>query len=195
MSEFNLTLTGSKPLIMHNAQLSDPLNKYARAMKEISAKRKKTDADHEEMARREFEGGLYFDQDLGPIIPAANIKATIAEGAKKLKLGKAVKQDLQITDTVTPLVYKGPRDLDGLWGDGIGESPFVSRASVKVQTSRVMRTRPIFHTWALEVSGYYDETTFDEDVLNDVLGYAGRVGLGDWRPEYGTFTHELEVTK
>lgn len=191
MSEFTLTLTGTKPMIMHNAQLSDPLNKWSKAMKEISAKRKKVDADHLEMARLEFMGGMYYDTDLGPVVPAANIKATIAEGAKKLKLGKAVKQDLQITDLVTPLVYKGPRDLDSLWGDG--ESEFVSRASVKVQTSRVMRTRPIFSGWTLEVSGYYDENTFDKSTLNDVLGYAGRVGLGDWRPEYGTFTHELEV--
>ncbi|MEJ4100888.1 hypothetical protein V5S96_11050 [Corynebacterium mastitidis] len=191
MTVFRLTLTGTKPVLLHNAQLSDPMNRWAREMKAISAKRKKTDEDHIELARLEFMGSLYYDADLGPVLPAQNIKAALIAGAKKLKLGKVVQSDLQLTDQVTPLAYKGPRDLEGLWGDG--ESAFVNRASVKVGMSRVMRTRPMFASWAAEVEGFFDETSLNLADVQQVLEYAGRAGIGDWRPEFGTFTAQIEV--
>lgn len=192
MKSFTLTMMGTAPMLVHNAQLSDPLNKWAKEMKKVSAKRTKTEDDHLEMSRLEFYGGMYYDADLGPVIPAMNIEATLVNGAKKIKLGKAVTQGLRITDQVTPIIYKGPRDMAGLWGNG--ESEFVNRASVKVGMARVMRTRPMFTNWALEVSGVYDESIFDEDVINEICQYSGTlIGIGDWRPRFGTFTHELEV--
>ena len=192
MKSFVLTMMGTAPMLVHNAQLSDPLNKWAREMKKVSSKRTKTEDDHLELSRLEFYGGMYYDADLGPVIPAMNIEATLVNGAKKIKLGKAVTQGLRITDQVTPIIYKGPRDMAGLWGDG--ESEFVNRASVKVGMARVMRTRPMFTNWALEVSGVYDESIFDEDVINEICTYSGTlIGIGDWRPRFGTFTHELEV--
>ena len=192
MKSFVLTMMGTAPMLVHNAQLSDPLNKWAKEMKKVSSKRTKTEDDHLELSRLEFYGGMYYDTDLGPVIPAMNIEATLVNGAKKIKLGKAVTQGLRITDQVTPIIYKGPRDMAGLWGDG--ESEFVNRSSVKVGMSRVMRTRPMFPNWALEVSGVYDESIFDEDVINEICTYSGTlIGIGDWRPRFGTFTHELEV--
>ena len=192
MKSFVLTMMGTAPMLVHNAQLSDPLNKWAREMKKVSSKRTKTEDDHLELSRLEFYGGMYYDADLGPVIPAMNIEATLVNGAKKIKLGKAVTQGLRITDQVTPIIYKGPRDMASLWGDG--ESEFVNRASVKVGMARVMRTRPMFPNWALEVSGVYDESIFDEDVINEICTYSGTlIGIGDWRPRFGTFTHELEV--
>lgn len=194
MKNFTLTLTGAAPLLMHNAQLSDPLNRYVKEMKPISGKRNKTEDDHLAMARIEFMGGLYYDADLGPVMPAMNIEACLVEGAKRLKQGKNVERGLQIVDQVTPLAYSGPRDLEGLWGDG--ESEFIARHSVRVMTSRVMRTRPMFNNWALEVSGIYDEALLDEDMLNEICRNAGAfAGLGDWRPRFGKFTHTLEVQK
>lgn len=192
MKNFTLTMIGTAPMLVHNAQLSDPLNKWAKEMKKVSAKRTKTEDDHLELSRLEFYGGMYYDADLGPVIPAMNIEATLVNGAKKIKLGKAVTQGLRITDQVTPIAYKGPRDMESLWGDG--ESEFVNRASVKVGMARVMRTRPMFNNWALEVNGIYDESIFDEDVINEICHYSGTlIGIGDWRPRYGTFTHELKV--
>ena len=37
-----LTIIGTAPLVMHNGQTADPLNKYAKMLKAISGKRKKT---------------------------------------------------------------------------------------------------------------------------------------------------------
>lgn len=53
-------------MLMHNGQLADPSNEWARAIKEISGKRAKTAADYEEMARLEWLGSLYLNQH-GPI--------------------------------------------------------------------------------------------------------------------------------
>ena len=192
MKKFTLTLKGVTPLIMHNARLADPLDTIVRQMKPLSAKRSKTEEDLLEIARLEFVGGLYFDADLGPVMPAMNIEATLRDGAKTFKKGKDITRGLQVTDMVVPVAYKGPRDIDGLWGGG--DSEFVYRTSVVVQRNRVQRTRPIFRNWALEVNGVFDENIFDEDVLNTICETAGMMsGLGDYRPRYGKFTHELEV--
>jgi hypothetical protein len=69
-------LTSSAPLIMHNGQTADPLNKWSKSLKQISSKRMKTDADYEEMARIEFMAGLYLGKD-GPVVPANLIDALI----------------------------------------------------------------------------------------------------------------------
>ena len=64
-----LSIEGTAPLLMHNIRLADPLNPIAKAMKAISSKRKKTDDDLAQLARLEFEGGLYVLPDLGPYLP------------------------------------------------------------------------------------------------------------------------------
>lgn len=192
MRNFTLTMTGTAPLLLHNAQLSDPLNRWSREIKKISSKRSKTNDDILEMARLEFLGGLYFDTDLGPVIPAMMIEASIRDGAKRLKLGKDVARGLRITDQVTPLVYDGPRDAENLWANG--ESEFVNRSPVKVGASRIMRTRPMFRDWVVEANGMFDEAIFNPETIDDIIGLAGTIaGIGDWRPRFGTFSHKFEV--
>jgi hypothetical protein len=83
----SLTIVGTAPLVMHNGQTADPLNKYAKMLKAVSSKRKKTEADYEELARIEFFAGLYMDQN-EPAIPARLLEAAVVEGARKSKSGK-----------------------------------------------------------------------------------------------------------
>ena len=80
-------VVGVAPLLMHNGQTADPLNKFAKAMKEIAGKRKKTEADLVELARIEYLAGLYMGPN-GPVIPSVMLEAAITEGAKKAKNGK-----------------------------------------------------------------------------------------------------------
>ena len=77
METLKARLTGLVPLILHNARLADPLDPISKAMKTVSSKRKKTDADFEELARLEFEGGLYMVDD-EPVIPARLIYGLLA---------------------------------------------------------------------------------------------------------------------
>lgn len=172
-------MSGTSPLLMHNQRLADPLDPYAKALKAISSKKSKTDEDHEQMARIEFEGGLYLDPDLGPYMPGVNIHRSLVEGARQTKRGKDVERAMLILDDVCPLAYRGPRDVEGLWAD----KTFVSRRSVKVKTSRLPRTRPVFPQWALECEAELDLSLLNFDDVIVIAETAGALaGLGDYRP-------------
>jgi hypothetical protein len=100
-----------------------------------------------------------------------------------------VKEGVFISTDVNPLAYKGPRDIDGLWRD----ESFRHIASAKVTTSRVMRCRPIFRSWAVDAQGELDAAVLDLVELSQIAETAGHlIGLGDWRPRYGRFTAEVK---
>lgn len=189
MKKITITINGTSPLLMHSARLSNPLDPIAKAMKRVSSKRVKTDDDYLEMARLEHMGGLYFDDEIGPYVPADNIWRCLQDAAKKRKLGQQIKSGLIVTTDVNPLAYDGPRTIDGLWED----ENFRHQASVKVQTSRVIRTRPIFQQWATEAEVIYDPTQLDHTQIEEVAELAGTlIGLGDWRPKFGRFESSIE---
>lgn len=187
-----LSMTGATPLIVHNIQMADPLNKYARQLKTVTKKRTKTDEDHLAMARIEFEGSLYYDDVLGPYIPGQNIEKCVVEGARISKQGKQIERGLFVIDDVCPIVYAGPRDVAGLWGGG--DSEFVSGMMVRVGQQRIRRTRPIFRTWALEVEAELDPAMLNPEELQGIVDSAGAmVGIGDYRPRYGRFDARVDV--
>lgn len=141
MKTISFRLTSVSPLLMHNAQLADPLNKFARELKRILSKRKKTDADHEEVARLEFLGGFYaaqFGNELHAAIPGTMVEATLVNAAKTLKMGRQARSGIIVRND-SKLIYKGPADPNELYRTG-----FVLRVPARVGTSRVMRTRPCF---------------------------------------------------
>lgn len=185
-----IVLTGTAPLIMHNVRLANPLDPYARSMKEITGKRTKTDDDYEQLARLEFEGGLYFVAGSGPIIPGANIEKCLVEGARITKQGKQVERGLFIIDNENPLIYDGPRDVDGLWKAEV----FTSVMAVKPQgRSTIMRTRPIFRDWIVETTAEVDPGLLNLDSLRSIAAAAGSmVGIGDYRPRFGRFEGDIE---
>lgn len=193
MAQMNvrLTLTGVSALLTHNARLSDPLDPVTKQLKLVSSKRTKTEDDHEEMARIEFIGGLYFDEEVGPYVPGVNLHRCLVEAAKLTKRGRHVERGVVVTDEMLVLGYSGPRDIDGLWAD----KNHVSRLSVGVTTSRVMRTRPKFAQWALEADLIVDTGQLDFADIEDISETAGlMIGLGDYRPRYGRFdvvAHQL----
>jgi hypothetical protein len=190
MWNFRIQITGTQPLIMHSARLSDPLDPYTKSLAEITGKRKKTDDDHAEMARREWAGGLYFDPELGPYLPGANIERMLLDAARMTRDGKTVERGLFIPGEKWPLEYKGPRTVDKL----INNENYRFRASIKVGQQRVMRCRPMFRQWAVTAEGIFDEEQISPDRLPAFAERGGRyVGLGDWRPRYGRFTAVVET--
>lgn len=182
--DIKLTIEGITPLIMHNAQLSDPLNKFTIALKEVTSKRIKTVDDLREMQRREWAGGLYFDPKIGPYIPGQNIERSLLDAARMNKLGKSIERGVFVTTNENAIQYPGSRDI----ADMIDDENFRLVSSVKVGQQRVMRCRPFFKTWALTAEMYVDETQLDLPSLKGIVEKAGRfIGLGDWRPRYGRF--------
>lgn len=185
-----INATGTRPLLMHNVRLASPLNSYAKRLKTMNAKRVKTDDDRYEIARVEWEGGFYFDDEVGPYLPGPSVYRCLIDGARLTKAGKKIERGVTMCELVHPLIYKGPRDLVGLWGDG--ESEYVDIRTARVGTSKIDRCRPIFRTWGFEADCLIDPKVIDFDEFGDVVNNAGEMsGIGDYRLMYGRFTAEV----
>lgn len=182
---------GTKPLLMHNVRLASPLNPYAKELKSLNSKRTKTDEDRLAVARTEFEGSLYFEDGIGPYIPGENVRASLIEGARVTRSGKKVERGVIIETFQCPLIYQGPRTIEGLWGNGI-ESPYVDIRPVTVQSNKVDRCRPYFPKWAIEVVVLVDESALDYEEFVSIAKSAGSLaGLGDYRQVYGRYSVEI----
>ncbi len=177
-------LTGDAPLIMHNGQMSDPMNKWAKLIKMISSKRIKTDADLEEMARLEFFGSLYLDEE-GPIIPIHVVEGLVIAASKKSKEGPAAKAGCFCPEN-SRLEYEGPRTAKELWAD----EQYHLSAGVKLNgKTRVQRMRPIFNKWSTIITLNIEDTLVNPSRVDEWLNVAGtQCGLGDWKPQHGRFT-------
>ena len=187
MKTVTLKLSSVTPLIMHNGQLANPMNPISLEMKKISGKRNKTESDLTELARLEFVGGLYPGDDGSPAIPGKVVIGTLRNGARKVKSGKRVEAGVFARGPF-PLLYQGPRTPMDLWSD----ESFRLQEIVTVGQAKIVRTRPIFRDWAVQVELQYNENVVNEKDLVEWLSIAGeQVGIGDWRTGgYGLFTVE-----
>lgn len=190
-------MVGTGYLMLHNGQTANPLNPYAQAMKFITAKRKKTDADYAMMSRIEWEAGLYL-KDGEVVIPADNLDACLFEAAKKSKNGKLYQSGILIAEDFFPLEYDGPKikskNGNGKIPNPDFDKPYSVMADyklVKVGTSRVVRCRPIFKGWALKCSLLYNEDIIDVRTVEDIIRTSEMGGFCERRPRMGRFTVEM----
>lgn len=182
MKKLTCRVSGLLPVIFHNGDLADPLNEFAKAMKQISAKKKKTEADFTQLAKLEFMGGLYFDARGRVIVPDYVIEATMVAAAKKDRKGKHAQAAIFASPAV--LEYDGPRTREELWEDG----RFRYSVGVRIGQSRVIRTRPKFDAWAAEFDIEFDDSLMNQDEVEHIIRTAGlQIGFGDRRPKFGRF--------
>jgi hypothetical protein len=200
-------MANAVPIIFHAPNTVDPLNIYSKKLKPLTSKRKKNDEDHESIARIEWEASFYHhDGNIG--LPGKNIKAMLINGAKKNKLGTTFKSAIMVDEFFCPVSVKKNGKYVPL--NGIGDKPkdldeipmkcfekyykpeHIDRREMKVTTSKVMRTRPVFMDWMLECTIYFENTLVNEADIIQALKVAGlQCCLGDSRPENGKFTFEL----
>jgi hypothetical protein len=187
-----IRLQGVSPLLCHNGQTADPRNTYAKAMKAVSSKRKKTDADLDELARLEWLAGLYrYDSDL--VIPDYVLESTLINGAKKSKRGPQAKCGLFFTEHASLRFDGKPEAITEETLAAMFESGrFTHTIGVRVSMAKVMRTRPIFRGWSVDVVAQYDPDVLNHRDIQEIADDAGKlVGIGDWRPKHGRFTAEV----
>lgn len=184
-SVIEFKIEGISPLLMHNGQLANPLNPLVKQMKALTGQRKKTDEVHMELSRLEFRAGLYVSASSGAVeIPAELLESCLIEGAKKSKLGKQFKSSIAIMEN-SPLDYGEKLTVDQLWDR---HEEFADVRGVKVGTSRVMRTRPIFRTWRLSFAVHFNADLVNPEQIQLAVEDAGaQVGLCDYRPKFGRF--------
>ncbi len=175
-------IIGASPLLHHNGQLADPLNPHSKAMARVSSKRKKTEADHAELADLEFLGSLYLCNG-APCIPAEMMEAALARAAAQERRSAKAKAGLVIRDDLV-LTYDGPKDPRALCAD----PRFRLRCGVRIGANRVMRTRPRFPGWAADLTVDYLPSLLNADEIRGFVATAGeQIGIGDWRPRFGRF--------
>jgi hypothetical protein len=178
-------LTGVSPLVMHNSRLVDPLDPWSREIAAIAAKRHKTIADHEHLARSEWYGSAWMHGDK-PCIPAEVIEGVIVAAAKTRRRGAQARSGI-VCPAHVPLVYSGPVSLNELWED----QRFRLRVPVRTPGGRVMRTRPRFSDWRAEVEIRFLPTLVDAEAIEEWLRLGGELlGIGDFRPRHGRFSVE-----
>jgi hypothetical protein len=186
-------IAGTRPLLMHNGDLADKLNPWVRKMKLITNKpaKKRTDADEEELARLEWNGGLWYDEvNERPCVLATAIEGCIRNGAKAARQGTDAVAGVSAVEESYPLIYDGPKDREKLWTkEQNGRRQFVDRRGVGIQKARIMRTRPRFDKWSLEFELLVDTEAIQlDDVHRALIESGARRGLGDFRPRFGLFT-------
>lgn len=180
-----MRLTGTRPLLMHSSRLADPLDPIRTRLTKITSKRMKTHADHLEISRIEWHGGLWTYGGR-PCIPAEALLSTFKSAARARSRGQEASAGIQI-DRPALLEYDGPRDLDELGAD----ERFVFRTTVRVGRARTIRTRARFDNWAVEFDVLFLPTLLNRTEVVDIFMTAGfSKGVGDWRPTFGTYLAE-----
>lgn len=186
---YSFKITGIAPLIVHNGELADPFYSFSSEIKKISGKRKKTDADHEMMAKLEWRGGLYINENK-LIIPSECFEASLVGAAKLSRLGKDAARGLFVEDH---LVIEGDGIPNAVTDEVLDEmytsGKFTFRKGVRVGTAKVMRTRPIFGLgWFANAAIVFNDAVFNRQQIEDLAIAAGsQIGLCEWRPRFGRF--------
>lgn len=181
--QVSIKLDGSVPLLLNSSRLADPTYSYTKAIKQYTSKRKKTESDLEKISEYEFKGSLTINDKGQIIIPDLQIEGMIVDGAKKLRLGKEASAGIRSLGHAV-LQFPNACGVDELYEQQ--EHHF--RASCVIQGKRVMKTRPIFREWSLELDLEFDESLLNLNQIRDILQEAGtRCGIGTWRPRFGRF--------
>lgn len=184
MEQLKIKIVGTSPLMMHSDRLANPLLPETKAHKQLTSKRKKVDEDHLAIARSEFIAGCYWSEADGFFIPGANLDATFLAGAKLQKLGTHWKRAALVLEQRVKLLHDGPSTPDQLWED----TRYVDCRGVKVGSSKIMRYRPVFLSWAAQFT-----VAINTDVLNigeakKAINDAGAlIGTCEFRPRFGRF--------
>lgn len=184
MERLTVKITGTHPLLMHADTFANPLAAATKAHKELTSKRKKTDEDHEAIARSEFLSSTYWDKADGFFIPGQNFDATFLAGAKLQKLGTHWKRAAMVLEGRVKLLHDGPGTPEELWND----KAFVDCRGIKIGTSKLMRYRPIFLHWAAELTLAINTEILNINEARKVVADSGAlIGVCDYRPRFGRF--------
>jgi hypothetical protein len=184
MKTMKLTIKGTRPLLLHSDVACDPLNPAAIELARMTKRKdKKTAEAQHDIARTEWQAGLYYDDEGGVHMPTWNVVRSIQDGARMSKSGKLIERAVT---AMNDRAYFGlSKDLDALWSD----PQYRDRRSVKVGQARVIRTRPRIPTgWKLTIDLAYVETMIDEATIKEFASISGAlIGLGDFRQRFGRY--------
>ena len=203
---FQLTIEGTRPIILSNPCTVDTLSPQSIAIKYYTGLKK----NRNEHALRRLnwlfsgywleEGEFVYGADLDgesdfngysdPYLPAQSLQRCIRDGATAWKLGKDTFRAI-VVENDAHLEYDGPKDARLMYDD----KRFVSSARTKRGTIAVRVRVP---QWSASYSMLVNDEIIDPMTLAKIIDRAGIAeGLGTWRPMHGRFQvtslEEMEV--
>ena len=182
MNNIQAKIIGISPLMVHNERLANPMDPVTRELKKLTQQKSKSDELLEQIMKLEWLGGLYLGEDGKAAMPGDNLIACLKEGARKRKKGKEFAAGVLPSETSFALQYEGPKEPEAMWGAG----KFLDYRGVVIGGRRLMRARPIFCAWSLDVAFFFDPDIVNHDDIIEALTIAGeRVGLCERRPSKG----------
>lgn len=219
MRTYEVTLTGTQPLLMHNDDIewADLMD----AWKLDKDNRKQSKAGDDRTPAFRWIGSLYHNEEGEVIIPTANIMRVIMEGGASVLVpggqrGKTFKAQSQ--SGIMPRAIGWPIQVNGhdvpfkpieaLMQEPdfkvhqqrvkeMGFTLFLKRA--RIGASKHIRVRPQFESWSARGEIVVIDEQITTEILMDILEIAGKYkGLGDWRPSsktpgtYGMFEAQVE---
>lgn len=202
MRLYEVSLTGSSPLLLHNDDIewADRMDAW-RANKD---NKKHSKAGDDRTPAFRWIGNLYRD-DKQVIMPTENIMAALLEGGAMVpvpggKNGKTFKSQSQSgimpQEIGWPITINGKNvplaPIDKLLNEpkfdahqdavqDMGFTLYLKRA--RIGSSKHVRVRPRFDTWTAAGTLAVADDQITDEVLSDILEMAGKYkGVGDWRP-------------
>jgi len=197
MEAIDFKFTGVCPMIMHNGHTADPINPWAKKLKELNAPRKKTDEQYQLLADIEFLSSLYTEpaipieednSECRIIIPDYMIEASIINGAKKIRKGTQFKGASFVAGNSVldfPNKDKSPTELHQL-------GTYTFKCIVRIGAVKVPKTRVKFNQWSLKTTVMFDPDLITREEVIQSCELAGvQCGIGTWRPKHGRFSVEV----
>lgn len=193
VTKLRLNLVGTKPLLVHNARMANPLDPYRKTLAGILNNKKlcKTDEGILAIIRIESLGAIYETEDGLAGMPMDNVYSAIKEAARAFKRGADIERGLFYAPVVVPLVIGGRT-----WKveEYLGQPDHIDYRPVGVNYRKTMRARPIFAQWSLVAEFELASGIMDvRDFLPIVQRAGSFVGLCERRPRYGTFRATVDV--
>jgi len=189
---FDLELVGVTPLLMSSGEADRESDTYV-AYRQLSKKRNKSVEDESRLRELEWYTRLYFDKKVGVYIPGKNVKELLRSAATKWRKGEDVKRSLIVPEYRIPLNYDGPEEPSKLWEGGFSYVAMVANAGAG--SGRVERCRPCFDEWTLKTEIAIDPEDLSDNDLGTFVDRSQKYGLGDYRPEFGSFTASLSFVR
>jgi hypothetical protein len=192
--EITIKAVGTKPLLLHNVDLANPLNPWARKMADLrgTPSKRRTEKWHEEMAYCNFMGAFYDVPEIdGVAVPSENLRRSVVGAAKAQRLGATMERALMVTVAAVPLVYDGPKTPQQLWDGGEHHLTRMIRGTGGASPT----TYPMIRDWAVRVPLELDEGVLNLRDIKEIVERAGRIeGLGASRKQgYGRFDGLVET--
>lgn len=218
---FEVTLTGSMPLLLHGDDLD--WREAMTAWRSDPANKAKSVPGDDRSPAWTWIGGLYHDGEVVGI-PSDNLMTSLREGGSRVSVpGKRSltykrqsQSGLVVNELLWPIIgAKGTvpyAEIDALRSvedyqahkaaaNQLGFELFAKPA--RIGQSKHVRVRAKFVKWAAAGTITVFDDTMTSQVLDNILTGAGRYcGLGDWRPSapkspgpYGTFTAAIKEMK